>query len=72
MNTINEVASQSFRVDESNNISTKVDLRKVNRAANFYESGDSSIGISTRHGLSPKPTNISELDKFKKASLSNK
>ena len=71
MNTIKEVASQSFRIDESNNVSTKGDSRK--RQTNFYEScGDSSLVMSTRQVLSPKPKNISDLDRFQKINRSHK
>jgi len=69
---IKEVASQTFRVDESKDISTKVDSRKMFMRPNFYDSvGDSSIVLSIRPIMSPKPTNISDLERFKNVTKSN-
>jgi hypothetical protein len=68
---IKEVASQTFIVDESNNVSTKVDSKRMFRQ-NFVDScGDSSLVLSSRPMVSPKPSNESDLEKFKKVTKSN-
>jgi hypothetical protein len=62
---IKEIASQTFIHDSSNNNSTKIDSRKIVRP-NFIDScGDSSLILSARPILSPKPSNMSEIEKFK-------
>jgi hypothetical protein len=68
---IKEIASQTFRIEDSNNNSTKVDSRRMVRP-NFIDScGDSSLVLSARPMLSPKPSNITEIEKFKQISRSN-